>query len=84
MSRKFGGAILFAEIFRSGEGRCVMDNEWKSDLALMLPFVVFLLIGGISMSVMAVVDGNVEIERLRLAQMQYQSQFVKPSEGERR
>ena len=61
-----------------------MDNEWKSDLALMLPFVVFLLIGGIGLCVMAVVDGNVEIERLRLAQMQYQSQFVKPSEGERR
>ena len=64
--------------------RETMDNEWKSDLALMLPFVVFLLIGGIGLCVMAVVDGNVEIERLRLAQMQYQSQFVKPSEGERR
>lgn len=52
------------------------DNEWKSDLAVMLPFTAFAVAMGVAFTMIAYMEGNVEIERLRLAQMQYQSEFV--------
>ena len=48
-------------------------NEWKSDLALMAPLCLFAIAAGIGMATTAYMEGKVEIERLRLAQMQYQT-----------
>jgi len=53
-----------------------MDNDWKSDIAVMSPFIVLFLSFGAAMVTISYMNGNVEIERLRLAQMQYQSEFV--------
>lgn len=53
-----------------------MDNDWKSDVAVMSPFIVLFLSFGAAMVTISYMNGKVEIERLRLAQMQYQSEFV--------
>ena len=53
-----------------------MDNEWKSDLAMVVPLTVCTVAMNIVFTMVAYMKGNVEIERLRLAQMQYQSEFV--------
>ncbi len=57
------------------------DNEWKSDLAVMLPLTTFAVAMGVVFTMVVFMEGNVEIERLRLAQMQYQSEFVAIKEG---
>lgn len=42
-----------------------MDNEWKSDLAFMLPFTAFAVVMGVAFTMTVYMNGNVEIERLR-------------------
>lgn len=53
-----------------------MDDDWKSDMAVMSAFIVLFLSFGATMTMISYMNGKVEIERLRLAQMQYQSEFV--------
>ena len=53
-----------------------MDNEWKSDLAMMMPLTAFAVAMGVAFTMVVYTEGNVEIERLRLAQIQYQSESV--------
>jgi len=57
------------------------DDEWKSNLAFMLPFTAFAVSMGVAFIMVAYMNGSVEIERLRLAQMQYHSEFVAIKEG---
>lgn len=51
------------------------DNEWKSDFAMMLPMVLLALAAVVGTPVAMYMNGKVEIERLRLAQMQYLAEW---------
>lgn len=54
------------------------ENEWKSDLAIMLPMALLALAAVVGAPVSMYMNGKVEIERLRLAQMQYSAEWNVP------
>ena len=51
-------------------------NEWKDSLATLMPIALVGVAFAIALSVASCCDSRVQVERLKLAQMQYQSSFV--------